>query len=164
MAHRDAPTAYTSGWRAHALMEWLQTRNVEGVIDLTPGIRSLQIHYNNLVLPRARLLDLLVAAEGELGNLEDPYRELLEAFREISHGVFNPQSISDKFNLHHEKVTVKFSLAGKEHSRTLKIDGDWIDPDFFVFVEDVVKASRLEGKFYNLPGDGQVASVIFFDG
>lgn len=97
----------------------------------------------------------------ELGNLEDPYRELLEAFREISHGVFNPQSISDNFNLDHEKVTVKFSLAGKEYSRTLKIDGDWVDPDFFAFVEDVVKASRLEGRFYNLPGDGQVACIIF---
>jgi hypothetical protein len=97
----------------------------------------------------------------ELGNLEDPYRKLLEAFREISHGVFNPQSISDNFNLDHEKVTVKFSLAGEEYSRTLKIDGDWVDPDFFVFVDEVVKASHLEGKFYNLPGDGQVASIIF---
>ena len=65
------------------------------------------------------------------------------------------------FNLDNEKATVKFSLAGKQYSRILKIDGDWIDPDFFVFVDEVVKASRLEGKFYNLPGDGQVASIIF---
>lgn len=97
----------------------------------------------------------------ELGNLEDLYRELLEAFRDISHGVFNPQSISDNFDLDNEKATVKFSLGGKQHSRTLRIDGDWVDPDFFGFVSETVDASRLEGKFYNLPGDGQIASVIF---
>ncbi|HET6408297.1 MAG TPA: urea carboxylase, partial [Chthoniobacteraceae bacterium] len=57
--------------RAHALMEWLCAKKIEGIIDLTPGIRSLQIHYDNFTLPRARLLDLLVAAEDELGNLDD---------------------------------------------------------------------------------------------
>ncbi|HVK57342.1 MAG TPA: carboxyltransferase domain-containing protein, partial [Candidatus Kapabacteria bacterium] len=57
--------------RAHAVMEWLLAKKLEGIIDLTPGIRSLQIHYDNFTLPRARLLDLLVAAEDELGNLDE---------------------------------------------------------------------------------------------
>jgi urea carboxylase len=57
--------------RAHALMQWVRNLKLPGVIDLTPGIRSLQIHYDNKVLPRARLLDLLEKAENELGSLED---------------------------------------------------------------------------------------------
>jgi urea carboxylase len=57
--------------RAHALMQWVQKQKLPGVIDLTPGIRSLQLHYDNKVLPRARLLDFLENAENELGSLED---------------------------------------------------------------------------------------------
>ena len=37
--------------RVHALMAWLERRNIDGIIDLTPGIRSLQVHYDRRVLP-----------------------------------------------------------------------------------------------------------------
>lgn len=57
--------------RVHALMTWLESKNVEGIIDLTPGIRSLQIHFNNRTLPRQKLLTMLGQAEEELGSLED---------------------------------------------------------------------------------------------
>jgi len=57
-------------FHAHALMNWVRSRNLAGVIDLTPGIRSLQIHYDNRILPRARLLDMLEGAETELADLE----------------------------------------------------------------------------------------------
>src|SRR3954470_15911906 len=42
-------------FRIHALMRWLEQRAVAGVIDLTPGIRSLQVHYDSRILPRASL-------------------------------------------------------------------------------------------------------------
>ncbi len=62
-------------FRAHALMEWVQTALdsgcLKGIIDLTPGIRSLQIHFNSKVLPREELLDILVAAEKELPAIEE---------------------------------------------------------------------------------------------
>ena len=41
-----------------------------GVLDITPGIRSLQIHYDSRNLPQARLLDALAAAEDRLGGLD----------------------------------------------------------------------------------------------
>jgi len=44
-------------FRAHALMQALEARAFEGVIDLTPGIRSLQIHYQPEALSLASLLD-----------------------------------------------------------------------------------------------------------
>jgi urea carboxylase len=43
-------------FRAHALMQALEAQALAGVIDLTPGIRSLQVHYQPETLPLDRLL------------------------------------------------------------------------------------------------------------
>jgi len=64
-------------FRVHALMEWLAGRNEPGIIDLTPGIRSLQIHYDSRVLLPGTLLALLILAEEQLppvAELEVPSR------------------------------------------------------------------------------------------
>jgi urea carboxylase len=58
-------------FRVHALMEWLQDRRVPGIIDLTPGIRSLQIHFDGRGLTERKLLDLLLAAESELPRIDE---------------------------------------------------------------------------------------------
>jgi urea carboxylase len=59
-------------FRAHALMQWLQAHPLDGIYELTPGIRSLQIHYDSQRLDHRRLLDHLVRAETELAaQLED---------------------------------------------------------------------------------------------
>lgn len=61
-------------FRAHALMQSLQdssdTRELQGILDLTPGIRSLQVHFDSNLLSREKLLDVLLAAEKELPDLE----------------------------------------------------------------------------------------------
>ena len=46
-------------FRGHALMQALQARALKGVIDLTPGIRSLQLHYQPETLPLGDLLGLV---------------------------------------------------------------------------------------------------------
>ena len=56
----------TLRFRVHALMEWLQRAALPGVVDLTPGIRSLQVHYDSRVLSRRDLLAHLAAAETQL--------------------------------------------------------------------------------------------------
>jgi urea carboxylase len=53
-------------FRVHVLMEWLKDNLPSGVIDLTPGIRSLQIHYDSRVLSQSDLLTKLLAAETQL--------------------------------------------------------------------------------------------------
>ncbi|GBG13866.1 urea carboxylase [Novimethylophilus kurashikiensis] len=58
-------------FRVHALMQWLEKQVIPGIIDLTPGIRSLQVHYDNRKLPVGRLLDILIQAERELPAVED---------------------------------------------------------------------------------------------
>jgi urea carboxylase len=46
-------------FRGHALMQALEAKQLHGVIDLTPGIRSLQVHYQPEQLPLAELLDIV---------------------------------------------------------------------------------------------------------
>ncbi|MEX5570613.1 urea carboxylase [Pseudomonas syringae] len=45
--------------RGHALMLALEAKALAGVIDLTPGIRSLQVHYRPEQLPLRQLLDIV---------------------------------------------------------------------------------------------------------
>lgn len=52
--------------RVHALAERLAADALPGVVDLTPGIRSLQVHVDPGVLPTAKLLDLVQEAEAAL--------------------------------------------------------------------------------------------------
>jgi urea carboxylase len=61
--------------RVHALMlavsQAVETKALCGILDLTPGIRSLQIHYDPRILPLDDLLAALHAAEEALGDLSD---------------------------------------------------------------------------------------------
>jgi len=56
--------------RVHALMRRLEQADLEGIMELTPGIRSLQVHYDSRVLPLERLLDALVGMEDMLPALD----------------------------------------------------------------------------------------------
>ncbi|MBX8573059.1 urea carboxylase [Pseudomonas cichorii] len=46
-------------FRGHALMQALESKALHGVIDLTPGIRSLQVHYQPEQLSLEQLLDIV---------------------------------------------------------------------------------------------------------
>jgi urea carboxylase len=52
--------------RVHVLAQALQAAKLPGLIDLTPGIRSLQVHYDGTSLSRQKLLDALRRIELEL--------------------------------------------------------------------------------------------------
>lgn len=58
-------------FRVHALMQWLEKQNIKGILDLTPGIRSLQVHYESLALPVKKLIDILQQAERELPAIDE---------------------------------------------------------------------------------------------
>lgn len=57
--------------RIHALMIELERIALPGVIDIVPGIRSLQLHFDGIALDQATALAALVAAEERLGGLDD---------------------------------------------------------------------------------------------
>ncbi|MBC7415350.1 MAG: urea carboxylase [Herminiimonas sp.] len=60
---------------AHALMtrlqSWRDAGKLGGIIDLTPGIRSLQVHYDPLVLPLPQLMAMLTEAQAGLDGSAD---------------------------------------------------------------------------------------------
>lgn len=58
-------------FRVHLLEQKLRTLALPGIIDLTPGVRSLQIHYDNRILPRQALLDALDSVDSELPENPD---------------------------------------------------------------------------------------------
>jgi urea carboxylase len=57
-------------FRVQELLAWFEREKPAGIIDLTPGIRSLQVHYDSGILSRTQLLDLLELAESELPDLD----------------------------------------------------------------------------------------------
>mgnify|MGYP003664748160 CR=1 FL=1 len=57
-------------FRVHALMLWLEKNTLDGILELTPGIRSLQVHYDALTMPLAVLMAHLEKAESELENID----------------------------------------------------------------------------------------------
>ena len=57
-------------FRVHALMEWFKERPLDGLIELSPGVRSVQINFDGRRLSLHRLLDVLVQAEKELPPIE----------------------------------------------------------------------------------------------
>ncbi|MEU7873427.1 5-oxoprolinase/urea amidolyase family protein [Dactylosporangium sp. NPDC049140] len=57
--------------RAHALMDRLRAEGLDGIVDLTPGIRSLQVHVDPARLPVRKLLGLVRALQADLPATRD---------------------------------------------------------------------------------------------
>jgi urea carboxylase len=57
--------------RVRLLEGKLQGARLPGIIDITPGVRSLQIHYDNRRLPREELLEALDALDREVPERPD---------------------------------------------------------------------------------------------
>jgi len=58
-------------FRVHALETALRAENLPGIVDITPGVRSLQIHYDGDRLRRDALLAALDACERRIPDLDD---------------------------------------------------------------------------------------------
>ncbi|MCH7291088.1 urea carboxylase [Acinetobacter sp. ANC 3926] len=105
-------------FRIHALMQWVQQQNIQGIIDLTPGIRSLQIHYDSTVLEQLDLLRLLQVAESELPDIENmqvPFRT-----------VYLPLAWEDS----------QTQLATEKYTQLVRPDAPWC-PDNIEFIRRI---------------------------
>lgn len=117
------------------------------------------INLNSVLLAFPNIIHIF---DTELGNLEDPYAELVREYKRISHNDFNAVDISDNFNIEKNKKTVlKFKIGTKSYNKTLRIEDDWIDTDFFNFIKNVVTQNNLRGQFYELHTGGQDVGIIY---
>ncbi|MCW2119324.1 urea carboxylase [Flavobacterium sp. 7A] len=57
-------------FRVHALMEALAKDPIEGIIELSPGVRSLQIHFDGRQITQTQLVKTLVTIEAGLPPVE----------------------------------------------------------------------------------------------
>jgi urea carboxylase len=58
-------------FRVSELQQWLEAQALDAVLDITPGIRSLQVHFDPDRLPEGALVDALQAAEAVLPSARD---------------------------------------------------------------------------------------------
>ena len=58
-------------FRVHALMLSMQENSIEGVLELTPGIRSLQVHYNSQEIVLNDLIEKIDGAISSLKNIDE---------------------------------------------------------------------------------------------
>jgi len=109
-------------FRIHALMEWLQQavneKDLPGIVDLTPGIRSLHIRFDSRILSRDKLVDTLLLAEKELPSVEN-----MEVASRIVH---LPLSWNDP----------SVQLAMKKYMQSVRKDAPW-NPDNIEFIRRI---------------------------
>lgn len=118
--------------RVHALMTELERLALPGVVDIVPGIRSLQLHFDGERLDQRAALAALIAAEERLGDLED--------FTIPSRIVHLPLSWRDPATLE----TIEKYMSG------VRADAPWC-PDNIEFIR------RVNG----LPDTAAVENLIF---
>lgn len=106
--------------------------------------------------------DVIYFFDTELGNLENPYEEIIIELAKISHFEFNPKNISDNFDIEKNKeVIVEFTLNSQHYKKAFVIESDWIDHRFIEFIMTLPEKHRLNGKYYYLDSDGQGLGFIF---
>jgi urea carboxylase len=99
-------------------MQWVQQQNIKGIIDLTPGIRSLQIHFDSTILDQLELLKLLQAAESELPDIEN--------MQVASRTVYLPLAWEDS----------QTQLATEKYTQLVRPDAPWC-PDNIEFIRRI---------------------------
>ena len=118
--------------RVHVLMQALQARieagTLPGIVDMTPGIRSLQLHFDPAKVSRAELLKVLVEAEAALPAVDD-----MEVPSRIVH---LPLSWDDP----------QTKLAIEKYMQSVRPDAPWC-PSNIEFIRRINGLDRIEDVF-----------------
>jgi len=118
--------------RVHALMENLKAEPVPGILELSPGVRSLQVHYDSRLLDQARLVEALLEREKTIGSVDD-----MEVRSRVLH---LPLAFEDSATLD----------AVQRYQETIRSDAPWL-PNNVEFIR------RING----LNSTEQVKDIVF---
>lgn len=105
-------------FRIHALKQWVKEQNIHGIIDLTPGIRSLQIHFDSIQIDQIELLEKLQHAEAELPDIHN--------MQVLSRTVYLPLAWEDS----------QTQLATERYTQIVRPDAPWC-PDNIEFIRRI---------------------------
>ena len=112
-------------FRVHLLEDKLRGLELPGIVDITPGVRSLQIHYDNRKLPRVALLEALDAIDKQLPENPD--------VTVPSRTVFMPLSWNDPAT----------QLAQSKYMHSVRPDAPWC-PDNIEFIRRINGLSSVQ--------------------
>lgn len=111
--------------RIHLLMEALTAAAVPGVAELSPGVRSVQIHYDSRVIPQDALVATLLTLEEGLGSVA--------GLKVPSRIVHLPMAFEDSATLG----------AVTRYQETVKADAPWL-PNNVDFIQRINGLERRE--------------------
>ena len=107
-------------FRVHFLIEELRTNNpINGILELSPGVRSLQIRYDSRIIHQKDLLDALLIAEDHLPTDEN-------LIRVKSRIVYLPMTFEDSRTLD----------AVKRYRETVRSSAPWL-PNNVDFIQRI---------------------------
>ncbi|MEA5448536.1 type IV pilin-like G/H family protein [Leptolyngbya sp. CCNP1308] len=104
---------------------------------------------------------VVVIEDWESGNVDNPYQEFTREFAAASHGAFAPTDISNEYDWESETAGQSFTINGTRYSTELDFQGDWLDPNFFTFIQGVVEETSPESRLYPLYGDYELVGYLF---
>ncbi len=154
-----------SGYQKAGLLDHLTTEQIKAVTD---QVLQQEIYDINDVI--TQIPDVAFGFDTELGNLEDPYRELLLGLSGISHGAFTPTNIKDDFRDVFARAmndgqglqsTLEFDFNGHRYAKCLNVQDDWVDTDFFSFLDSVLVENHVKRRIYYPYTGGQDMILIF---
>lgn len=89
-------------FQVHALMEALRSNPIPGILELSPGVRSLQINFDSLVIHQKDLLKKLMTIESQLPPVSLKMQRNLHAFDVSARNVsLSSVTLSRKYILSH---------------------------------------------------------------
>ena len=95
-------------FRVHALMEELRMNPIPGILELSPGVRSVQINYDSRIISQNALLDALLRAEEHLPPVD--------RMRVDTRVVYLPMTFEDSATL----------AAIQRYSETVRPSAPWL--------------------------------------
>ncbi|EKV01351.1 hypothetical protein Lepto7375DRAFT_3518 [Leptolyngbya sp. PCC 7375] len=105
--------------------------------------------------------DVILLFEWESGDIDTPYQRLTENFAAISRGQFSPTEISNEFDWDNQTAAQTFILNGTQYNTPLSFNGDWLDPNFFSFIQSVADQEISTGRFYAVDVDYDTPGYLF---
>jgi len=83
------------------------------------------------------------------------YVSIVRNLERISRGELKFENVRDYVDIEEGKAWVSFSIKGKAYKWKLKVEDDWVDPDFFSKIVALTRTLRTNGRFTYFDTGGQ---------
>jgi len=94
----------------------------------------------------------------------DLYEELVNDLVDISRNILQIKNLNVRNDKNdNKKLLLGFEIENQTFTKFLIIDGDWIDQTIFPFINDSLRHTKIEERFYQVFTDDQVIITVFLN-